>query len=138
MSGRLPDRGLRRAIARLQRLAPADFDAVLDMLDADQRNRVVSLLARLQEFEVLETNELSAASPEGKLVLPGDLAPWLASRIHESEDGGGASGQQFTMTRVARSALRRCAASLLPQPAPEPQSVSLASLVMTKLGLRTA
>ena len=138
MSGRLPDRRLRRAVARLQGLAPVDFDAVLGMLDSDQRNRVVSLLAGMLKFEVLDTAEPAAASPEDRLVLPDDLAPWLAARVGEGGDGGGNGGQPFAMTRNARSALRRCAASLLPQPAPEPPLVSLASLVMTKLGLRTA
>lgn len=136
MSDRLPDRRLRRAIARLQGLAPTDFDAVLDMLDPDQRSRVVSLLAGMQKFEVLDMVEPRAVSPEGRLVLPDDLAPWLAARIGEGGDSDG--GQQFSITGDARSALRRCAASLLPQPAPEPPPVSLASLVMTKLGLRTA
>lgn len=136
MSGRLPDRRLRRAIARLQRLDPVDFDAVLAMLDADERSRVVSLLAGMQKFEVLDTPEPNVPSLAGRLVLPDDLAPWLAARIGEGGDGDG--GQPFAMTRDARSALRRCATSLLPQPAPEPPPVSLASLVMTKLGLRTA
>ena len=138
MSGRLPDRRLRLAIARLQRLDPADFDAVLGILNAEQRSRVVSLLAGMQKFEVMSAVEPTTASPDGMLVLPDDLAPWLAARIDEGEDGDGGSGQPFSMTRHARAALRRCAASLLPQPTPAPPPVSLASLVMAKLGLRAA
>lgn len=136
MSGRLPDRRLRLAIARLQRLDPADFDAVLGILNAEQRSRVVSLLAGMQKFEVMGAVEPTTASPDGMLVLPDDLAPWLAARI--GEDGDGEGGQPFSMTRHARAALRRCAASLLPQPTPAPPPVSLASLVMAKLGLRAA
>lgn len=138
MSGPSPDRRLRGAVTQLRRLAPTDFDAVLDTLDPDQRSRVVSLLAGMQTVDVPETDEPSAASPKGKLVLPDDLAPWLAVRIGGSGDGEGDNEQPFAMTRDASAALRRRAASLLPQPVPEPPPISLASLVMTKLGLRTA
>lgn len=120
------DRPLRAMVARLKLLTPADFDAVMEDMDEDQRARVIRLLADLEgadEASVLAAEfSIVAFDP---VILPPDLSPWLIARINGKGDGGEETADQFDMTSFAHASLRNTAASLVPQPVKRPQSTSL-------------
>jgi hypothetical protein len=120
------NRMLRRAVVRLQSLPRDDFDAVLDTLDQGQRSRVLALLDGLQGRSMPDV-PTDASKPFDAVVLPPDISPWLVARINGSGDAGDETADQFVMTEHAHKALRRCAASLLPQPVPVTPTPSLAS-----------
>ena len=119
------ERQLRAMIARLKNLASADFDAVLDGLDDEQRGRVVTLLAALEGADGLEHQTESLVTAFDPVVLPSDLSSWLVARINGRGDAGEETADQFEMTAFAHQALRHTAASFVPQPARRRHSTSL-------------
>ena len=87
------ERALRREVARLAILDPADLAAQLDALDPRHRDRIGRLL---QEF---------ANSPTDS-GAPAAIPAWIDDRI---------AGRVIGMTERARSALAACAGETLPR-----------------------
>lgn len=85
------DRALRHKIIALMDLSKADRDAILDMLDPDQRSMVMQLVS-----EYLGTTQ-EAVSQQANDAL--GLSPWLSDQI-------GISGN---MSVSAHRLLRECA-----------------------------
>jgi hypothetical protein len=110
------DRSLRQMVARMPSLSASDFDAVMDSLSAAQRSTVVDMLREFDEGERSATMLLSEPLDYKPLVVPDDLSPWLAARVNGNPASGDEVVEQFSMTIHAVTALRECAAALVPQP----------------------
>lgn len=114
----VPDRSLRRMVARLPAMAAADYEAVLESLDERQRARVGELLA---QYEGLPTLPADRPAPRFAAdALPTGLSPWLLDRLGIPQGEGEALAGAEAMTEHATARLRACAAELDPAP-PEPE-----------------
>lgn len=123
------DRELRRSLLKLRSLPPDDFEAVLDSFDESQRKRVLTLLAEL-DGAVDEPSAAKTLAGYDQVLLPEDLSPWLAARIHGKKDSADDAADSVSITEHAQAALRRCAAALVPQPPKTPKTPSLVERVM--------
>lgn len=120
------ERALRRMILRLRDLSSEDFDAVIEMLDDSERPRVLKLLAQLGEQSQPHSSTI-ATPPFAEVVLPSGLSPWLVARVNGKHDDGDETMDPFFMTPHAQQSLRRCAATMTPQPEKRASSPSLLS-----------
>jgi hypothetical protein len=121
------DRALRRMVGRLPTLSPGDFDAVLDALSLDQRNRVLELLKEFDDDTDITSRDVAAFDRFETLVVPADLSPWLVARVNGNPRAGDEVTEIFSMTDHAAVTLRECAAEIEPQPARRFRTASLFS-----------
>ncbi len=117
-----PDRELRRTIVQLRALPDTDFDSIVGELDDSQRSHVLGLLADFDGVNATETAPQMVADP---VMLPPELSPWLAARVNGRGDSGDETADPFMIAPHAQTALRRCAAAMMPQPQAKPPRPSL-------------
>ncbi len=123
-----PDRALRRQVALLQELDEGDRLGVLELLGESEREQVLALLAG---GELRPAPRGAADAPEGTLVLPEGLSPWLCERLGQADAAG---GESFAITAHCQQQLRACIAELVPQPArPRPWFARLSDQVKRRL-----
>lgn len=128
-----PDRSLRLMVAKLRRLPDSDFRAIVDQLDDDQRMRVMTLVDDFDGRPELEVKPPANLAMTDNVIIPDKISPWLAARINGRADSGEETDDQFMLTSHAQAALRRCAASLVPDAPVPPRAPSLASRIWKRL-----
>jgi len=146
MPPRPADRALRRILAELAATTTEDVEAVLDILEDDQRRRVAELLAAYIGGEAPPEPPVRPRPPAAPR-LPG-LSPWLALRMRlalKLDDkppatrsvwlGPPARGQVVAMTPTAMKALAACAAGLAPPAATTPSLRNLVAGLLRRAGV---
>lgn len=116
------ERALRRLVADLAGLAPADVEDVLTLLEPGQRRQVAALLSAFAGLDVAPVLE-----PPAPTFVSG-LSPWLTSRLASNDEDDGLS--TVAMTPAARAALRAGATRASPDAhpsTPPPAAVGLSS-----------
>jgi hypothetical protein len=131
MPPRPPERALRRLVAELAALRPADREAVLSELEEAPRTTLQALLDAYREFEQ------GSPSPRGPktrtIVNLSGLSPWLAMRLDaavstdptlvaSAAEREGWPLPAFEMTQFARRALAAAAVAAAEQTLPFPRS----------------
>ena len=99
-----PDQALRRLVANLADLRPADVEAILAELEPAHRGRVRALLADLGGAATVTA---AVVPPSVEEVWSPALAPWLLERLGEAPEDAALSlrAQRVSMTDVAQAAL---------------------------------
>lgn len=124
MAANPPERALRRMLLRLQSLPREDFDAIVEKLENAERQRVLGLLSEL-EGQGLASNSDTQPADFAEVILPTGISSWLAARVNGSNDSGDETLDHFCLTPKTQAALRKSAASLLPQPKKAVRPISL-------------
>ena len=119
-------------VSRLPSMRKTDFDAIMESLSNDQRNRIIFLLNEL-EGSVVDIDHSSLHDTYAPVTIPSSLSPWLIARINGNPAVGDEVVEQFCMTEHASNTLRSCAAELLPQPKVKSARPSLFSQVWQRI-----
>jgi hypothetical protein len=117
----VPDRGLRRLVAKLARELPEDIEAVLAAMPPPQRRRLRSLLAEHAGVAPPSKPQGADGAREAVAIEVEGLSPWLAARVRAASAGSGGGrcrGTSFSIAPAAREALRAEGAALAPERPP--------------------
>jgi hypothetical protein len=127
-----PDRPLRLMITRLRKLSADDCGSILDQLDDGQKARVESLLVELKGSAADHSNDYDPIVSFDPVIIPVQISPWLSARINGYVESGEETSDPFSLTSHAHSALRRCAAAMVPATEKIAKRPSLLDLLWSK------